>query len=264
MSGLSEVIRWAPRGDGVYETVLTEEWFQGRGSFGGLVVGALLHAFTETLEAPDFSPRSLTVHFCSPGKAGPAQCRVKVEYRGRSGAQLTGCVVGDNQVIATGSAFFGLSRPSKMKWSTDERPQIAGPRTFSRAPWLPALPAFCKQIDYRYAFGTAPYGGGDEAVMGGWSRPAEGGVLDYPTLAALLDVWAPPALARISTFAPAATIDLTTHFLAPPPAEPDAFVLHHCTAPTMGGGYAETLGTAWSEDGTLLARTRQWVAIWGT
>lgn len=262
MSSLAAAVHWQRDEPGTYRHVLEEEWYQGRGAFGGQVTGALMHGFMDHLGKPDFLPRSMTTHFCTPGKAGPAECRVRIDHVGRSGAHLSGRVVAADKVVATAVAFFGPSRSGGLQWGSESSPDVLGPRELSRAPWCPPEPNFCQNIDYRYLFDTAPFCGSPRPVMGGWARPAEGGAISWAVLAALLDVWAPPALAMLDRFAPAATLDMTTHFLAPPPREDGAFVLHHAVSPTISDGFGETMGTVWSEQRRLIARTRQVVGIW--
>ena len=61
----------------------------------------------------------------------------------------------------------------------------------------------------------------------------------------------------------ASTIDLSFHFLDAPHWEAgDApFLLYTSHTPSMEDGYAETQGQLWSEDGRLIARARQMVAV---
>jgi acyl-CoA thioesterase len=97
-----------------------------------------------------------------------------------------------------------------------------------------------------------------EPVVGGWTRTRAARPVDAVLLAALADAWAPAAFVRMDgpTFVP--TLDLTVHWRSPIGdlgAHP--WVLGRFGSWWGEGGTCEEDGELWSEDGVLLAQSRQ-------
>ena len=93
-----------------------EEWYQGRGVFGGLTAAVLLEAML--VEEPLRSPRSFTIHCTSPVISGEAVVQVFTEHRGKKVTHLSGRLLQKNndqngefsRVVAFASASFGDKR----------------------------------------------------------------------------------------------------------------------------------------------------------
>jgi len=71
------------------------------------------------------------------------------------------------------------------------------------------------------------------------------------------DAWWPAPFPRVQTPFLAPTLDLTIHFRGRPPQGDHEHVLARFTSSTSSRGYFEEDGELWSEDGTLLAQSRQ-------
>jgi acyl-CoA thioesterase len=83
---------------------------------------------------------------------------------------------------------------------------------------------------------------------------------DALVAAALADAWFPPIYSRATEPVATPTIDLTVHFrraLPLPGAEPQAWTLGVFRSRVAQEGFAEVDGELWSEDGVLLAQSRQ-------
>src|SRR5271156_4451783 len=67
-------------GADLFEVEIPDGWHQGRGAFGGLVIGTLVRAIT-AFDAADsaspFSLRALTAELCAPVLPGPNRIRVE-------------------------------------------------------------------------------------------------------------------------------------------------------------------------------------------
>ena len=76
-------------------------------------------------------------------------------------------------------------------------------------------------------------------------------------LAAATDAFLPPAIFRAPERIRVPTLELTIHFRGQPPE--DAHPWLHCTfvSRVSAGGVVEEDGELWSEDGRLLAQSRQ-------
>ena len=254
---------WAPQGAGRYEATLTPDWFQGRGAYGGVLGAGILRSMLHALADPPRLPRSLTVHFCAPALAGPAQLSVSVDRAGRQVTHLSARLEQGGAVTCLASATFALSRESALQWDTRPLPAVPPPTQLPSVP-TELLPTFGQHFDYRWCLGAPPFTGAEEALLGAWVRPRVPTPLDAPLAVALLDALPPAASARAEGFCNLATMDYTAHFYTPLPLEgasPEAFYLRSGRSAHAGGGYADDLALLWSGDGRLLAQLRQMAAL---
>ena len=93
-----------------------------------------------------------------------------------------------------------------------------------------------------------------EAYNAAWLSTRE--ELDDVALAALADVWMPPAFGQLGRMAIVPTIDLTIHFRAAAPAGTRYVLAAHRSEHAAGGTWTCD-GELWGEDGTLLVQARQ-------
>ena len=100
--------------------------------------------------------------------------------------------------------------------------------------------------------------------MQGWARFIGDDPIDAPLLSALGDVWPPAAVARMKTPRPSSSVDLTYHFVIPPPLDvaADAFFAFEAESTAARDGYAEERGSLWTDDGQLVMRIRQLRAVY--
>jgi acyl-CoA thioesterase len=141
-----------------------------------------------------------------------------------------------------------------------QAPEVAAPGELHVAPEHPLAPPIARRIALEPVFGPAPLSGADDALVGGWLRLAEPRVPDAAAIAFYTDAWIPSPWTRLTEPAPAPTIDLTIHFRARLPlagADPVSPVLARFCSSTARDGFFEEDGAVWSQDGTLLAQSRQ-------
>jgi acyl-CoA thioesterase len=107
-----------------------------------------------------------------------------------------------------------------------------------------------------HRFGEAPFSGADRGEAGGWLGLRERRPLDAPAIAMLADAWFPAPWPRLAELAPAPTIDLTVHFMAPLPLD-DTLLLGRFSSKLVRDGFFDEDGELWTPDGTLVAQSRQ-------
>jgi acyl-CoA thioesterase len=121
------------------------------------------------------------------------------------------------------------------------------------------MPTMFQNYSVRPALGDESFSGG-APYSGVWIRAREPRLLDAPLAAAILDAWFPAPFIRLDRPVPAPTIDYTVHFRAPLP-RPDATIADPYLATFRSGlargGFFEEDGELWSQDGNLLAQSRQ-------
>ena len=93
-----------------------------------------------------------------------------------------------------------------------------------------------------------------------WTRDNPARPLDFASLTALGDVFAPRIFHRRQRFTPAGTVSLTHYFHADTEQlarAGDRHVLGHARATRMHNNYSDQVAHLWSDDGQLLLTTTQ-------
>ena len=255
-------------GDGRYSVDISGNWSVPTGPNGGYVAAVILRALTAEVDDPERSPRSLTIHYLSAARPGPAEVRVAVERTGRSLTSLTARLVQGDRLIAIATAAFSSPR-SSVEFCDLTMPAIPGPEHY-RAPTLPAdaLP-IARRWDTRWAIGRPrnpmnPGPTADRAVAGGWIRLPECQPIDAMVAAAITDAWMPPVFSKVDAMIAVPTVALTIHFRSALPLATlaaDDFVLAVFRTNVIAEGFLEEDGEVWAPDGTLIAQSRQLAVV---
>ena len=233
---------------------LPASWQQGRGMFGGLVTGVLVHALERV--APDRALRSLTAELCGP--VAPSRVELAVEVLRAGNAVTTAAVrlVQHGEVQAHGVGVLGRARAG----ATGHRIDLAPPamRAWSDTPALPIapdMPQFAQHGEYRITRGV-PFAGNAEPHVEGWIRwRTPCAIRDAAYLAACLDSHWPCRYAIEPAPRPMATIAFTFQPLV---REAPAGPLYYRGAQIAeDDGYCVELREIWSADGELLALNQQ-------
>jgi len=205
-----------------YRAVIPDSWQQGRGAFGGLVLGTLLRAIEQA--APGRPTRTLGGDICGPVLPGPADVRVVELRRGNNQTNLAATLTQGDTVLATATAV------------------LSGPRAVAAPPFVPApppaaaswrdvppiardsriTPSFAQHYDYRSSVPAFTRG---EPVIDGFIREREPlAQLDAPALVGRLDAWWPTLFSLEGAPRPCATVSFMAEILVDPatlpPAEP--------------------------------------------
>lgn len=239
-------------------------WAQGRATFGGLVLASALAAAREKL--PEARPcRSMAVAFPAPVGPGEVELAVRELRHGRAVSYLQVELRQAGEVGCVALASFGGPRPSSVLVPPPPPPPAPGPENLPALPRDRGAPEFTKHFDYRFAFGALPYSGASTREIGGWCRfHAEPSPLGEEHVLALVDAWPSPAVSRLTSRAPAASMTWALELL---PIEADiaadGWWLYHAELEAAGDGYAHAAARLWSPGGRLAALSRQAVAIFG-
>lgn len=227
--------------DHTFRARIPDGWQQGRGAFGGLVLGTLLRAMEQCEPDPARggrvrSVRALTGELCGPVLAGEAEIRVGLLRRGGRVTYLDAQLRQQGQVLARASAVLAGSQGDAVA------PALPAPAPPAPPPWQsvtpvavqpPFGPAFARFYEYR-STGPFPFAGGAEPVTAGWIRehsPPER--LDAPALIGRLDAWWPALFSVIPQPRASATVMFTAEILCDPatiPASEPLFYSAHVAA----------------------------------
>jgi acyl-CoA thioesterase len=247
-----------PLGAGNFEAELEGDWWVGGGAHGGYLAAVILRALEMTLDDPERSPRSLTIHFCAPASRGRLIARGKVERGGASLSTLSGRLEQDGRLVALALAAFSKSWPALLDFDAVQAPATPDPEQIEPVPTLPVMPPFTRYFDYRFCLGEAPFSEAELAETGGWVSLKEPRSLDAPLIAAMGDAWLPAvfSLASLEDRYLLPTIDYTVHFRRPI-ADRDGMVKILLRSGMSSEGFFEEDGLLWDRQGRLLAQSRQ-------
>ena len=274
---LRDLLRTSTRPDGSSAWDCPPGYRQGRGAWGGLVVGAFLDAAITHAADPALVPRSLTAHLLGPVAHGPARIDLTVLRRGSTtltvSALLTaregdsdGLPTGDPVVVADAVMVFGADRAADLDFEQSRWNHVDPPAALA-AGWqslepvaIPAglAPEFIDRLVLRPVMGF-PYTDGRDTETVGWLCPAEPLVPDAVTLAALADAWWLATMPALAAPRPAATLAFSLDLIDLP--RTDEPILHRGRILAGRSGYVTESRELWSADGRLLAHNQQTVVI---
>lgn len=261
LSDLGAALPLVPRGDGVFDLVVPTGWRQGRGAFGGLVVGTLARAM-ETLEAPTERPiRTLDATLGGPLRPGPAELHVALRRRGQAMTTLAARITQDAVVVAEAMAVCGLARPGAVARGLLLPP---APKPWADVPVVevgpPLAPDFARHFEFRN-LGAAPFSGGQAgSVAAGWIRPrVETRRHDTLELVAITDAWWPAALAAESGPRPMSTVAFHWSCYATPTGDDPLY--HEGRVLASDEGFFTEERILWDAHGALVVVNHQTFAV---
>ena len=241
-----------PLGDGHWGARVPASWFVGKGPNGGFLAALAARALQQTV--PDAEPRSLTLHYMAAPAEGPIEVRAVVERAGRTTSFVRLAFEQEGRPVCTALGACAPLREGHPEWDDAPRPDAPPPAECEPLPFVDGMPAFLANYEIRWL-------GWDTtrrpAWIGGWMRTAQERPSDHALIAAMTDALMPPAFLRLERRPAVPTIDLTIHFRAPLPEGPHPWVLGIFTSAVGAGGVCTEDGQLWSEDGRLLAESRQ-------
>jgi acyl-CoA thioesterase len=258
MPNLSELITPRPDGAG-FSLDVPDGWQQGRGAFGGLVLGALTRAMEAVVAEPRARLRSLAGELPAPTEPGPATISVEILRRGSAVTTATARLAQGGELRAHAVGVFGKARgDSPVRWQTEAPPQ---PPPWAEVAVLPApgmAPPFARFFEYR-PIGPPPFSRASEARCAGWVRALEPGPQrDAAYVVVMVDAYWPAALAVLAAPRPMATVAYTLELIEGlDDLDPDAPLFHRAYAPAASDGYTYETRELWGSDGRLVARNHQ-------
>jgi len=238
-----------------------ERSFIVRGPNGGYVAAVLMRALQERvadLDGTHRAPRSMTIHYPAPPSAGDAVITTEIVRAGRSLVTASARLEQEGAPMSVSIAAFSPAWPGE-DWHDETPPDIPGPDEIVHGERDRDPLPFTSYWTYRFARGHVVDANGPAAVDA-WIRLIEPEPIDGAVVAAMTDAFPPEVFARTDAPNPVPTIDLTIHFRTGLPADglaPSEWVLGSFRTRTIAEGFLEENGELWTEDGRLLAQSRQ-------
>jgi acyl-CoA thioesterase len=258
LSAFDDDTALAPLAPGRFAGKVSERFWVQSGPNGGYLAAIALRGASTAVPEPERAPRSLHVRYLAAPKAGVFELVAEPIRRGRSLTIVSVRMLQDGRDFLHASACFS---------------DAVSAHAFQDCAMPAALPieqseAVDKRIAMNHQFDMWRALGGTErasphALSGGWIRFSDPRPIDALALAALWDAWPPAVFARAfaQRFRGAVpTVEVSVYFRRRVPlasSAPGDYVLLKVESTMADEGLAEESGEIWSQDGQLLAQSRQ-------
>lgn len=236
------------------------------GPFGGTTAALALQA---VLKHPDLlgAPIALTVNYAAALEAGAFDIQATAVRTNRSTQHWTVQITqagasGAPNMTTTATVVTAVRRET---WGENDlpMPDVPRPEAVERISIGPSGVAWIGQYDMRPISGGIPAkwdGSGHHSETRIWVRDAQSRALDFPSLAAMSDVFFPRVWLRRAKPVPAGTVSITTYFHATAAQLAEVgtgYLLGSATGQQFSNGFFDQAAQLWSESGVLLATSNQ-------
>lgn len=263
-----DLVTPSPLAPGRFSIEVPDGWQQGRGAFGGLVLGFLARAAEAMAADPARVLRSLSGQIVGPVQPGPAEIAVDVLRAGSSVTAVTARLVQADDVVAHAAVTLARSRPTYAAAPTLPAPAPPSWRDtglMALPAIVPTAPIFTRHLEF-WPTGPLPFSGASASAAqetAGWVRLRRAGpTRDAAFVIALVDSYWPGFLVAAREVRQAVTLTFSLETMSDLDGlDPDAPLFYR--ARVLGGrdGYAVEARELWGEDGRLVALNQQIFAI---
>ncbi len=259
----SEILASIRGSDAELLVTVSEDWLQGRATFGGLVAAVGNEAMRKLVPV-DRPLRSLQTTFVGPAAAGTWKLRARVLRAGKA-VTLARCeVMEDDQVVAVQTGVYGSDRESAVlvKPAAVDSPRKV--EDINELRYTPEhLPAFVQHFAMRFAVGAKPFTG-TRSPSKVYIRHRDPSPPSESHIVALVDCIPTPALSMFKAPAPSSsvvwTLDFFEHDLA---FSPEAWWRIDTDIDAGTGGYVNQTGMLHDPNGRPVALSRQLFVVFG-
>lgn len=246
-----------PSPTGGFTWDVPDGWQQGRGAWGGLVVGALTRAVRLSEPDPSRVVRSISAQLVAPAVVGPLDVQVAALRRGSAVSTWSASATDrDGRLVASLVGVLGSPRLVGQDidftdWGTLSPPDVLPPAEVERLDLQPPLgPVFLSRMDMRPVRGVPM--SGEEADCLGWVDFAERVDRTAESLLALVDAWWPASFPRMLRPHPVATVNFTAHLLVDALTVPGGTpLLSHSFVSSADEGFTSETRRLWTADGRM-------------
>lgn len=247
-----------------YELTIPVSWGQGRTAYGGISAALCFQAAQNHIE-DQRTPRSFHCNFIGPVTCGePLKITSEILRTGKNVTQIVASVLQNDRVCVMAQICFGVSRGSILQKPDMTKHELTVPKKGNFLPQIPKLvPKFIQHFELAVEKGSLALGKSDQPVLHGWSKlkhpPAK---MTYASLIAVMDAW-PPTMYQMKRIpAPASTMSWDLEFISPiDNLNGEEWIASVNEARHIENGYGHEESTFWAPDGSVLAYSRQVVAI---
>jgi hypothetical protein len=248
--------------ENVYSSVIPEGFQQGRGAFGGLVLGTLARAMIASEPDETRLLKMLSGEICGPVLVGPTRIEVSVLRRGKNLTSLDARLLQNGEVLARASAGLSTPRATSGDVRSPDAPKQPRVEDTKRSTVGSGIePPFARHYAYSPT-GPLPFSGGTDPRVEGYVREAVAPTrVDGPTVIALLDAYWPALFSVTTTPRAAATVGFTAQILVDPRTlDPETPLFHRGVMTAMRDGFFIEMRELWLGE-TLVGMNQQTFAL---
>lgn len=243
---------------------VSEEWSQGRATYGGLVAAVGNEAMRKLVPA-DRPLRSLQTTFVGPAGPGTWTLRTRVLRVGKAVTLISCDIIERDQVVATQVGVYGAARPSVVRvrpTTVTTARQVDEIREVRFKPGL--APAFVQHFAIRWAEGALPFSGAQRTPSKAFIHHRDPAPITESAIVALIDCIPTPALSMMTSMAPGSSLIWTLEFFEHDfNFASDAWWRIDTDIDAAGEGYVNQTGVLNDPNGRPVALSRQLFAIFG-
>jgi acyl-CoA thioesterase len=263
-TAFSEVLASVRPEDDAFRATVTDDWAQGRATFGGLVA-AVGNEVLRRLVPADRPLRSLQTTFIGPAGAGEWAITGRVLRVGKA-VTLASCEIREGgHVVATLTGVYGFDRPSRVQIRPQIRPTERAVNDLQDMRFVPGVaPNFVQHFAVRWAHGARPFSGSDVSSSSAYVRHRDGGALTESHVVALIDAIPTPALQMLTAAAPASSLVWTLEFFEHDfPCSNEQFWRLDTQIDAATAGYVNQTTLVAAPSGQPVGLSRQLFAVFG-
>ncbi|MCG7534017.1 thioesterase family protein [Pseudoalteromonas sp. OOF1S-7] len=247
------------------QLTLPASWGQGRTVFGGLSAALMLQSMLHQLGEQNRRLLSFSCNFVGPLLSEqPFELDTKLLRSGKNATQMQTTITQNDQVCLVALACFGKPRDSVITVPAGDACTLTKVNHEQTLPYIEGvMPDFIQHIDLNLQQGALPFSGADSSHLGGWMKfktPAESH-LSVLHLLALADAWPPTLLQLCTGPTPASSMSWYIEFLNEIELTSSEWFAMEAVTHQAEHGYAIEDAKLFSQDGKLLALSRQTVAV---
>jgi len=234
-------------------------WEQGRGTFGGAVIGAMARAAMASEPDAARKVRAVSAEIVGAVPSGELTLTVRTLRRGNglSAYEVLLRARGE-EVFAHGSFTLASARSSDRDFVALDAPTIPAIESATLAPVGPPMgPVFTQHIRF-WPTGPYPFSGGKDATCEGFVELKEHSSWGPPEWLALADCYWPSVLALESAPRPVVTVGFACHLFTEPPPGPLFF---RARSLASSEGFVSEHRELWTRGGKLVAINPQLFTI---
>jgi acyl-CoA thioesterase len=242
---------------------VSEDWLQGRATFGGLVAAVGNEAMRKFVPR-DRPLRSLQTTFAGPAGPGDWKLRARVLRAGRA-VTLAQCeVIEGDKIVAVQTGVYGMDRESAVLVKPTPVDPPRSVDDINELRYTPELaPAFVQHFALRFALGAKPFTS-TRSPSKVYIRHRDPSPLTESHIVALVDCIPTPALSMFKAPAPGSslvwTLDFFQHDLE---FSPEAWWRIDTDIDAATGGYVNQTGLLHDPNGRPVALSRQLFVVFG-
>ena len=248
-----------------YLAATSNDWFQGRAIYGGLVAALGNEAMRKTVPAERLL-RSLEIVFAGPVLPGAVQIDTEILRVGKAVTIAAARISSNSQLAATLTGIYGAPRSTLMRVEPQVSQSVPHWREVadSERPAGMHVPEFLQHFGMKFAEGTRPFTATPLTRSKVYIRHLDPAPLSESHVVGLIDCIPPPLLQMMSTVVPASSLTWTLEFIRHDYSfSASEWWRIDTEVKGAGDGYCQESSLVLDPQGRPAAFSRQLVAVFG-